>query len=379
MKGKKILVAGWHNGGVGPIAPVAKAANLMGASVTYLAYNSPSYSGEDAFRRRGIQPDEITDDATIKNCGTLIERFEPQVVLTGTSAPLKDSPNALEQNMVAAARSLGLRSVAVLDFWANYLERFSQVEIDTVAGGFRVIRPFAFLPDAICVMDEIAKAKMVGLGFPEDLLYVTGNPEFNVTFADAMDVAPATRETYLQGLGFNTACKTILVLTDHMESTYGDSFGYTEKTFLRGALNALDRIATGLGQTFNVIVRCHPGGGTKHFEETDGIILPMSFESLKVLRDQEKTEKTWLSSPDLVVGMTSTVLMKARFYSKPAISLQPGLKKPDLLITNAVGITTLCTSFSDFERNASLAIQGSLTQNPMPYVADSVERILRLL
>jgi|GEM_PF-5474876 len=51
----------------------------------------------------------------------------------------------------------------------------------------------------------------------------------------------------------------------------------------------------------------------------------MQSPQLSMVRDQNRNEQVWLSALDVVVGMYTTVLMKARFYSKPAISFQPAL------------------------------------------------------
>jgi hypothetical protein len=104
-------------------------------------------------------------------------------------------------------------------------------------------------------------------------------------------------------------------------------------------------------------------------------------QELHVVRDQSKVEQEWLYAPDIVVGMYSTVLVKARFYGKPAISFQPDLApgKEDLLFTNSVGITTLCTNQLAFWDAINFAMRGHLPQKPMPYVENSVDRILSLL
>ncbi len=111
----------------------------------------------------------------------LLHDIKPDVVLTGTSTPTPDSVDAFEQSIVYASRTAGIRCVAVLDFWAHYVERFSIVDPKT----HEVLKRFAFPPDAIGVMGERARDKMLSLGFPPELLHVTGNPEFNITYEQA--------------------------------------------------------------------------------------------------------------------------------------------------------------------------------------------------
>ena len=62
------------------------------------------------------------------------------------------------------AREREIPSLAYVDSWVNYAERF---------GGFR------HLPDEIAVIDEPAREGLVSLGAPPDRVHLVGNPAFD--------------------------------------------------------------------------------------------------------------------------------------------------------------------------------------------------------
>jgi len=361
---KKILVASWHNGGVGPILPVGKELKKRNFNVNFLTYDSPGYSGSHAFKTRGVEPNEIIKNASPEHVEKILKIIKPEVILTGTSAPTPDSKYSFEQSLIQVSNKLNIHCVSVLDFWSNYMSRFSLVNNQNQ----EIIKKLHFIPNVICVMDELAKNEMIKLNFPESLIHVTGNPEFNYTYEQAKKINVHSNKIYLEELNLDKNKKTFLVLTNNHEEYYGNKYGYNEKTYLKSLLSVL-----------NGIVRCPPGGGEKHFQETKEIIKEKTYENLSIVLDSNKNENVWLSTPDIIIGMYSTVLLKARFYNKPSISFQPNLCNKDFLITNSLGITTLCTNNESLEQNVKLAVQNQLLQREVPLINDSIERIIKLM
>jgi UDP-N-acetylglucosamine 2-epimerase len=52
---------------------------------------------------------------------------------------------------------------------------------------------------------------------------------------------------------------------------------------------------------------------------------------------------------DLVIGMTSMILVEAVYLGRPVLSLQPGLRIPDTVPTNAAGLSRLVTHEAEIE------------------------------
>ena len=84
----------------------------------------------------------------------ILESRRPQAVLLGTSLG-----HSIEDDFVAACRRREIPTVAFLDSWNLYSERFSDPE----TGEF-----FKYCPDRICVTDTWARDEMLEEGFLKD-------------------------------------------------------------------------------------------------------------------------------------------------------------------------------------------------------------------
>jgi hypothetical protein len=89
----------------------------------------------------------------------------------------------------------------------------------------------------------------------------------------------------------------------------------------------------------------------------------------------------------VVVSMNSMGLLHAVLLGIPAISYQPGLAKPDVCITNKVGLSPLITSFEDLRATIrSNQFESQLhnrlidAKSHLPWLdGNSTERIYRFL
>jgi hypothetical protein len=149
----------------------------------------------------------------------------------------------LEVSAIQVARLMGKRSVAFLDHWVNYRERFVR--------GASVI-----LPDEIWVGDELAaeKAKAIFSDLP---LRLVANPYFEdirQEVAERSDVYPANSE----GLRFLYVCEPI---RDHGLQQFGDARyrGYVEEDALRYFLDRISVLAMRLKRPLGeIVIRLHP-------------------------------------------------------------------------------------------------------------------------
>jgi len=102
--------------------------------------------------------------------GRLFRDRRPDAIMVATSFNGVD----LEKTLIRLAREAGVPSLALVDFWSHYRERFSDS-----AG------ELSCLPDRIAVMDEQSNRAMMAEGFDPARLTVTGQP--------AVDAARAAR------------------------------------------------------------------------------------------------------------------------------------------------------------------------------------------
>lgn len=157
-------------------------------------------------------------------------------LICGTSLPA-----TLELEAIALARRHGVRSVAILDHWINYRERFARDQ-------------HTVLPDELWVVDETAE-RLARAAFPETPVTRIENP-YRLDFLErlrAYDAHPPDPTA--------PSLKTALYVTEptseHAARMHGDPryWGYTETEALQWFLSLLPLIDPQVGQ---VIVRPHP-------------------------------------------------------------------------------------------------------------------------
>lgn len=259
----KVLVAAQDPGGRNAIAPVI-----------------------EALRARG---EEVSED---------IQR--PDMILAGTSAG--DSP---DKRAIASLPSVP--SIAVLDFWSNYWQRFSSLGE----------KDFAYLPTRVCVMDMIAQEEMLAEGFPADRIVVTGNPHFD-RFADAITSDHEDR------------CRILFVSQPVREAANLPGFtkiGSDEYDALRDVAMCLKA----LPEEYYLSLRLHPKEPADKYA---------SMLDSRIRRANEETLEDAISVSGLVVGLFSPVLMQAAAAGKKVLSYEPVLFGLDMLVSNRVGVTT---------------------------------------
>ncbi len=218
---------------------------------------------------------------------------EADMIVAGTSTAYE----SLDKKFIRAARKLGRKSVAILDSWVNYEIRFKDAE-----------------PDYIFVMDELAKQDMLGAGFPEEKILVTGNPYFD-KFKKIDD----------KGDEIIFFCQPFTELENNL--------GLNEVEVLSDLVDALKK----LGIKKNIKVKMHPR--TKNLDKFDALDIEITNEEVSDL----------IRKAELVIGMNSMALFEAAMSGKKVLSYQPGLTVPDPLATNRMKITKAVYKKEDLE------------------------------
>lgn len=271
---KRILAAASMNGGAEAVAPVIMRLKEQGSAVRVIAYGAAA----GQFRAMKLEPDRILESSGFLEAGALPREFVefcPTAVLTGTQAQDKDHELTLDQACIIAAhyRSGGINRripvIAVLDTWANYLQRFS--DLDTCVSPPSVRTPLIHLPHRIAIMDEFARREMLALGFPAERLAVTGSPHFELVAQQAAGFSAATRQGLLGKpvfASFHPEGRLIVFLSDSWKDF--PDIGFTEAGVLRSFLESADNVSAASGIRINVIVRPHPFRGQDAKEAFDG-------------------------------------------------------------------------------------------------------------
>jgi hypothetical protein len=275
------------------------------------------------WRSRDLAVDELPAATDLEKAKQYLRDLRADSLLSATS----DNGVNLEKPFIAAARQLGIPSLAVLDHWMNYRLRFANPKGELL-----------YVPDRIAIMDEQARSEMVAEGLDPERLVVTGQPAFDELASFRQSATPQQRKALRQMLGVAADEHMVLFASEPISTMCGTEPsqplypGYTEQTVLRVLVAALERIARQRPEKIVLIVRPHP------LDRPESLHCVASGPLRLALDGRGKGREVVLAA-DLVVGMTTMLLVEACLLGCVVLSLQPGLRLADALPTNRWGVS----------------------------------------
>jgi len=243
-------------------------------------------------------------------------------VLLGTTV----GPEQYEQEYVAASQTARIPAVSVVDSWVHYRERFT-----SLAGEVR-------WPDHVAVADDEMRAGIVGQGAPPSRVVVTGQPTFDELAPLATPAGRrAARVRVCAAFGIPTGGTLVLFASQPLHQLYStEQLGFDDRAIVAEVVTDLVEVVVARGGSADLVVKLHPR------EMADPPPVPLSPGSavrVHVASDDRLSARELAAAADLVVGMSSILLIEACLVGTPAISYQPGLRLPDPLPANRWGWT----------------------------------------
>ncbi|MBI2054311.1 MAG: hypothetical protein HYT36_03180 [Candidatus Staskawiczbacteria bacterium] len=365
MRKKKILATAWHPGGANAIVPVIK--RLIAENKTDIVIIGHEYS-EPIFEKAGIAFKKPPNgDISVKAMKKVLLEESPNLVLLGTGSQEGKQIDIIEQTTTAAANELGIKSLAVLDYWANYLQRFSDERT-----GVSLDR----LTSKIAVMDEFAKIDMSILGFPKERLVITGNPHFDDLVKKAKNFSEEQRQEVKKKIGFSD--NVLFYLACNVFSCWKETNGYWDMDVVQ----LVNKTVLSLPNTA-LAIRFHPRMPEADRVQVENTVLQSQSDRIRIVKDVDS--QILMMTADLTVVEDSTVGIEAVLMNRPCISLQPGLKIKDSLIVSKWGIVPAAY---EAERCENLLIEAAdslyrkeIIANYKNFVADgkATECVVRLV
>ncbi len=313
---KKVVAASCHQGGANAISPVIK--TLIQAGKIEVVVIGHRFS-EEIFQKNGIGYRTIgfyeLKDVSVDSMGELLDIESPDLILTGTAAQNENDRDVIEQTLTLAAKRRNIRSLSVLDFWAEYFSRFKDIYTGEV---------FKFLPDKIAIMDSYAEEAMVGEGFQRDRLIITGSPDFDKLKNMAESFTGSKQQKIRDKIGLN-----VDILVFYVAGVWKkENFGFWDIDNLRLINDVLSELPASFENKVGIVTKLHSRTPNEDLREISQYISQVPGRKIKLVNmDPEKL----ILSSDLVLTSFSTLGVKAVYMKKPCISIQPGLKREDLL------------------------------------------------
>lgn len=317
-------------GGAAALAPVLRRLQDDGQhTVHFLAYRQAVTTLE----RAGVVAETIDEATDVRAAAELLRDRNASLLLTATSVNGVD----LEKKFIEAARELRLPSLAVLDYWANYRRRFAN-------DGDELI----YVPDRIAVMDARARTEMTAAGFDSETIVITGQPAFDALADYRTQWNSGDGQAIRASLGVAPNAAMILFTSQPMVDFYGTDTaapnhpGFTEHTVIPMLIQALESIHRRAGKEIALVLRPHP-------RERIADLQGYKSDDIRIIVDDQQVGRAMTMTADLVIGMNSMILVEAVYLGRPVLSLQPGLRNPDTLPTNAAGLSRLVTQEAEVE------------------------------
>lgn len=222
-----------------------------------------------------------------------------EIILCGTSWQ-----SDLEVHAIESARAHRKRSIAFLDHWVNYRERF-------VRGGV------AHYPDEIWVGDKVAE-RIATQQFSDIPVRLAENPYLKEVQVEIAAVANRRNSESHRYPSVLYICEPV---REHGLRRYGNErhFGYVEEEALRFFLSNASALANPIG---HIRIRPHPSEPADKYEwARNEFDLPIDFGGQRSLVEE-------IIDCDLVVGCESVALVVGLMAGKRVVScIPPGGKR----------------------------------------------------
>lgn len=354
-------------GAVNVMAPLADPLRRAGHTVCLLAA-SPV---QNYLADRGLGFDGAGDDPA-----QAFDSARPDLLLVGTS----ENPRGPGLAMIDAARTRKVPSIGAIDMLANAANRFRGLGDS----------PLAHAPDWLAVPDAPTAEAYAALGFDVERIVTCGHPHYDVVRArrTALEAVPLAerRAVLFPDVGLETPIVVFLaeavdqldpsasrVGSDCAFSLPGESDDRTT-VILNAVLDALDTLPV----KPHVVLRLHPKNGENDYAGFHGRIDRIS-------RGGDPLDL--IGCADLVIGMTTFLLVEASLLGRPTLSVLPRAEEAAWLPTTAGGVTPVATVPDNLrsllgEALAGGTVDGNAFEDLMPSGAagryvDLVQGLLR--
>lgn len=258
-------------------------------------------------RRTGFTPWTIERTAVQR-----IAERQPRAVVVGTS----ENPDSPGLALIRVARSYGIPSVGLVDAASNAAHRFRG----------RSEEPLHSAPDWLVVPDEATRRAYLDLGFPDSQIVLCGHPHYDWVVAARLGLeqrgCDAVRRSVFPGVRAN---QKVVVFAAELSSGLGaEQFRRNSEYTLHGDgssdlrtdvvlqefLQALEKIPP----RPYLVLRLHPKNRPEEFAAYS--------QRFDAISSGGNTLEVVFAA-DLVVGMTTMLLLEACLLGRPALSVIP--------------------------------------------------------
>jgi hypothetical protein len=320
----------------------AAAASVSSLIVRLLAVQPAA----DFLRARGVSFDELAGDRVVAT----VMGARPDVLVVGTS----ENPRTAAFELVHAARAAGVPSVGVVDAAANAAYRFRGETTD----------PLAHAPDWLLVPDSATHAAFAALNYPTEQIVVSGHPQHETVTELARRLDAEGRDMVRRRVLPDAGDRHVVMFAAEVSTGLNaEQYRRSREYTLHGSAASDDRTSIvldeflmavdSLSERPYLVLRLHPKNDMVEFARYLGAFDHISAHGSPL-------EAAFAA--DVVVGMTSMLIMEAALMGVATLSIVPRLAEADWLTAIAAGMTPCAT------RRDAVAplLRAALVRGPVP-------------
>ena len=287
---RKIALFAHDAGGAEILLELLKASLACGEFRIFCLVESPCFNLIKAKKLEQFWCEIASEKSDIE---AKLASFGPDLILYGTGWQ-----NHLEYHFLSYAKTHHLPSIAFLDHWTNYRERFGYPEQNWMNN----------LPTFIAAHDQTSFDKAQSLGLPN--IIAIKNYALLAQLKDAQSVLEKTPET-----------NTLLFLSEPTakvaERSFKDAYGwgFTEKEVFEDILANQEKFGCE-----NILIRLHPSDTPETYQAIDP---NATFSHATLLED--------IASANVIIGIDTVALYTAYLLGKNVISYIPSSKRECLV------------------------------------------------
>lgn len=334
---------------------------LYGKGVALKRYIYFNVEGTDIMK----EVPEITE-VEIDN---FIIKHDPDFIITGTSAE-----DFCEKYIWKSAEKFKILSFGILDHWVLYGIRFSKYNISEISE-YEFMKELIYMPTKVLVTDEYAKDGAIKDGILENKILVSGNPYFDYLLEKKEEI-----EKYVNK---NQNEINILFVSQPLSALYNEDYvsnyywGYNERTIFMTTISIIGKIAKKYNKRIKMIIKLHPKEEKNNFED---IILSNHYNNISFEVDRNTDGIELVLSSDIVMGISSMLLVEAVILGWPAMSIQIGLKRNNPFILDRINIVkSILNEESLYDDFHDFIINKEYKRVYFPIDKGSIERIINYI
>ena len=315
MTRRRIVSVARDQGSIQAIAPVLRAIQNRGdVDLQPLAFEPGARLYVDlGIRPEGVDYGEFAADPRVFT-RRILQRWQPDVVLLGSSVPKGPAPNTAEQYMTAECQDAGVPTVVVLDAWGYYAERF---------GGTPRVDP-SVVPDVVCALDVACRDELERIGVPAERIRVTHNPWLDRVVASS-DAGPGNRQ--------DATLRVLFVSQPLVENREFRNWPYTQHELFLHVVDALRNVRA--QRPVQLLMWLHPNEN----KEIWGGLLAVAPDLSPMIC--EKRGPDIYRDVDALVTSHSTLVYEALHLDLPCFHLRPGDPSWARNLPDALGLTPI--------------------------------------